>query len=187
MKLFKSLRNGRQTLLTSAVHVCAVARCSSCCGCAAGGDIRRLTAASRPPPPVGAFLCCVCHKELHSNSAGTLQVRAHARFPCLLRAHETVRAPGGSVRPPRRRCSEQRLYNRDIIYLIQSRARLLQQESSQAPARPPGTPPPHPPSSEGTAAFVQTGFDVTCCQGNQALRRAGTLPSEEGRNWKRPF
>lgn len=83
----------------------------------------------------------------------------------------------------RRRCSGPWLYNRGIIYLIQSGAPLLQQESSRAPARPPGT----LPSSEGTAAFVQTGFDVTCCQGNQALRRAGTLSSEEGRNWKRPF
>lgn len=91
-------------------------------------------------------------------------------------------APGRSrfglmhVSRPCVRCSELSLYNRDIIYLIRSRAR-LQQESSQSPARPPGT----LPSSEGTAAFVQTGFDVTCCQGNQASRKAGT--QEEGRNW----
>lgn len=49
------------------------------------------SAASRFPR-VGAFLCCVCHKELHSSGAGTLPVRA--RFPSLLRPS------GGSVWPP---------------------------------------------------------------------------------------
>lgn len=85
MKLFKSLIKGRQTLLTSDVHACAVARGSSCRGCAADGDIPQLVvvvAASRFLP-MGAFLCCVCHKELRSKAAGRSRFGlTHVFRPC---------------------------------------------------------------------------------------------------------